>query len=215
MISNELDGRAPTFLEKLYGKPQVLNTHPHNQPTFPEIQKALSESSYNPVLKAALHIMNSDLYSAHIIVRSMQGEPWAGWLHGILHRYEGDYCNNKCWYHDVQLSKFHEFWKTKRDSYNYIDEVALKEGLTLEKILDTTKKLSETKKEQVECYSEKELRALNPRSKDELAKIGSQELRFFVEALSAEVGWGYYDLEKLRTVSKEQVEQFDEVIRDF
>ena len=55
--------------------------------------------SLHPTLEAALHILNRDLPSAHFLVRHMQAEPaFEGmFLHGILHRVEGDYDNARAW----------------------------------------------------------------------------------------------------------------------
>ncbi|OTA37010.1 hypothetical protein BTJ68_02317 [Hortaea werneckii EXF-2000] len=50
-----------------------------------------------------LHILNSDLASAHFLVRKMQAPPaYEGMLiHAVLHRVEGDYRNAEAWYGDV------------------------------------------------------------------------------------------------------------------
>ena len=48
-----------------------------------------------------------DLPSAHFLLRHMQAAPaWeAMYLHGILHRIEGDLGNARAWYGDVETSK--------------------------------------------------------------------------------------------------------------
>jgi hypothetical protein len=59
--------------------------------------------SLHPALEAALHVLNNDLASAHFLVRHAQSEPAVEcmYLHGILHRIEGDVENARCWYGDV------------------------------------------------------------------------------------------------------------------
>lgn len=73
----------------------------------PELGKEIANLSLHPTLEAALHILNLDLPSAHFLLRHMQCEPaWEGmFLHGILHRVEGDYDNARAWYRDVKDSE--------------------------------------------------------------------------------------------------------------
>lgn len=72
----------------------------------PALGKDIANLSLHPTLEAALHILNLDLPSAHFLLRHMQSEPaWEGmFLHGILHRVEGDYDNARAWYRDVKDS---------------------------------------------------------------------------------------------------------------
>ncbi|EXJ80299.1 hypothetical protein A1O1_08441 [Capronia coronata CBS 617.96] len=53
----------------------------------------------HPVIESALHILNHDLPAAHFLLRHMQAPPaWeAMYLHGILHRVEGDVDNARAW----------------------------------------------------------------------------------------------------------------------
>jgi hypothetical protein len=74
----------------------------------------ITQLSVHPVIESALHILNLDLPSAHFLLRHMQAQPaWeAMYLHGILHRIEGDLDNAKAWYRDVQDSEvFQSVWK--------------------------------------------------------------------------------------------------------
>jgi hypothetical protein len=67
----------------------------------------------HPALEALLHLLNHDLPSAHFLVRHMQSAPAfeAMYLHGILHRIEGDFDNTRAWYYDVFDSKvFERVW---------------------------------------------------------------------------------------------------------
>ncbi|KAF2767516.1 hypothetical protein EJ03DRAFT_258612, partial [Teratosphaeria nubilosa] len=67
----------------------------------------------HPALECILHILNGDLTSAHFLLRHMQSPPaWEGmYIHGILHRIEGDYRNAEAWYGDVSDSEcFKKCW---------------------------------------------------------------------------------------------------------
>jgi hypothetical protein len=56
---------------------------------------AISCLSAHHSLESALHILNRDLPSTHFLLRQIQAAPQheAMFLHGILHRIEGDYDN--------------------------------------------------------------------------------------------------------------------------
>lgn len=60
----------------------------------------------HPALESTLHLLNNDLPSAHFLLRHAQSDPaWeCMYLHGILHRIEGDVDNARCWYGDVKDS---------------------------------------------------------------------------------------------------------------
>ncbi|KAK3109751.1 hypothetical protein LTR53_016642 [Teratosphaeriaceae sp. CCFEE 6253] len=83
--------------------------YPHDK-TLPGKISALS---LHPTLEALLHILNADLSSAHFLCRHMQNEPaWEGmFIHGLLHRVEGDYRNAEAWYGNVNESDvFRRAW---------------------------------------------------------------------------------------------------------
>lgn len=70
------------------------------------LSHAIASLSVHPTLEAILHILNGDLSSAHFLCRHMQNKP-AGegmFIHGLLHRVEGDYRNAEAWYGDVCAS---------------------------------------------------------------------------------------------------------------
>lgn len=75
---------------------------PHN----PAISHAIADLSIHPTLEALLHILNADLSSAHFLCRHMENRPAyeAMYIHGLLHRIEGDYRNAELWYKDVSES---------------------------------------------------------------------------------------------------------------
>lgn len=65
----------------------------------------IADGLFHPLLEAALHLLNADLYAAHFLLRKMQADKTGMWLHGILHRMEGDYDNARTWYADVAGAK--------------------------------------------------------------------------------------------------------------
>lgn len=80
-----------------------LASPPHHS-TFPELTATISDLRVHPTIEAALHLVNSDLPSAHFLVRHMQAAPAVEGmlLHGILHRAEGDFNNARAWVGDVR-----------------------------------------------------------------------------------------------------------------
>ena len=110
------------------------------------LRASIANFSLHPCLEAALHILNLDLPSAHFLVRHMQSEPAyeAMYLHGILHRIEGDYDNARAWYGDVQDSDvFRNTWPDGIErAWKLIDDVEMarkgsredKQGLDMEEL---------------------------------------------------------------------------------
>lgn len=85
----------------------------------PELGNEIANLCLHPTLEAALHILNLDLPSAHFLLRHMQCAPaWEGmFLHGILHRVEGDYDNARAWYRDVKDSEVFSYaWGRSSDT---------------------------------------------------------------------------------------------------
>jgi hypothetical protein len=93
-------------LESLTRKllPSTRLTHPPVHSTFPEMTAIISDLHVHPTIETTLHMLNSDLPSAHFLVRHMQAPPAVEGmlLHGILHRAEGDFPNAKAWISDVK-----------------------------------------------------------------------------------------------------------------
>lgn len=95
-------------LTSTYGFPVLpaKSPNPHNK----DLSHKIAELSMHPTLESILHILNSDLPSAHFLCRHMQNDPaWEGmYIHGILHRVEGDLENAKAWYGDVSEKECYE-----------------------------------------------------------------------------------------------------------
>jgi len=89
-----------------YATPLLPPSKPHER----ELSNAITSLRIHPSLEAGLHLLNLDLASAHFLVRHMQSPPaYEGmYLHGILHRIEGDYINARMWYSDVQKSEVYQ-----------------------------------------------------------------------------------------------------------
>ena len=118
-MANQPDPKFPTF--------SALYTHlltlpppllPPGKATSPTLTSSIAALSLHPTLETAFHILNNDLPSAHFLVRHMQSPPaYEGmFLHGILHRIEGDYDNARAWYGNVSDSDvFTKTWPGGKD----------------------------------------------------------------------------------------------------
>ncbi|TKA25511.1 hypothetical protein B0A50_05372 [Salinomyces thailandicus] len=83
--------------------PTPLLPSPSARPHDPTLTDPIASLTLHPTLEALLHLLNADLTSAHFLCRHMQNRPaWEGmYIHGLLHRIEGDYRNAEAWYSDV------------------------------------------------------------------------------------------------------------------
>lgn len=81
-------------------RPPLL--HPP-KPKDTSLTDRISSLRLHPAIEAGLHILNYDLPSAHFLLRKMQSLPAQEgmFLHGVLHRIEGDYPNARAWYSDM------------------------------------------------------------------------------------------------------------------
>lgn len=86
-------------LTSTYPPPLLPPPRPHD----PSLSDKITSLQIHPTLEALLHILNADLPSAHFLVRKMQSAPAVEgmYIHGLLHRVEGDYDNCRAWYADV------------------------------------------------------------------------------------------------------------------
>ncbi|KAK5719014.1 hypothetical protein LTR17_015439 [Elasticomyces elasticus] len=88
-------------LTTTYSYPVLASQSPN--PYSKALSHSIASLSIHPTLESLLHILNGDLSSAHFLCRHMQNEPaWEGmYIHGLLHRVEGDYRNAEAWYGNV------------------------------------------------------------------------------------------------------------------
>ena len=95
--------------------PAYTCSSPHPPPPTlqpdPTLTPLITSLSLHPTLESALHLLNSDLPSAHFLLRKMQSPPATEsmYLHAILHKLEGDLSNAKAWYCDVSSSDVARF----------------------------------------------------------------------------------------------------------
>lgn len=102
-------------LASKYPAPVLPPPKPHSQ----DVSHAISSLLVHPTLETILHLLNGDLPSAHFLLRHMQSPPaYEGmFLHGILHRIEGDYDNARAWYSDaVESEVFQSTWSEGKDA---------------------------------------------------------------------------------------------------
>ncbi|KAH9845240.1 hypothetical protein Tdes44962_MAKER01250 [Teratosphaeria destructans] len=100
-----------TRLTSTYNYPVLASASPY--PHEKDLSHHIANLQLHPALECILHILNGDLTSAHFLLRHMQSPPaWEGmYIHGILHRIEGDYRNAEAWYGDVCDSEcFKQCW---------------------------------------------------------------------------------------------------------
>jgi len=156
--------------KRLLSKPGQVFPPAPSSPSKAEAH-AISSLQVHPSLEAALHILNDDLPSAHFLVRHMQAAPQyeSMFLHGILHRIEGDYNNTRAWYSDVQESEvFHFVW----------GDDGLREALQF------VRKIEVLRKEKKGVCEPGDFKDLQEESKREIAKtIEFCENKFGIEKL--------------------------------
>ncbi|KAK5688204.1 hypothetical protein LTS10_000182 [Elasticomyces elasticus] len=100
-----------THLTTTYSYPVLASQSPN--PYSKSLSHSIASLSLHPTLESLLHILNGDLSSAHFLCRHMQNEPaWEGmYIHGLLHRVEGDYRNAEAWYGNVAETEcFQHAW---------------------------------------------------------------------------------------------------------
>ncbi|KYG44545.1 hypothetical protein M433DRAFT_155491 [Acidomyces richmondensis BFW] len=93
------------------GYPILRSCSPY--PHDPSLAHSISSLAIHPTREAILHILNSDFPSAHFLCRHMQNAPaWEDvYIHGLLHRVEGDYSNAESWYREVvESDPFKRCW---------------------------------------------------------------------------------------------------------
>jgi hypothetical protein len=150
-------------LTQQYGYPVLPSPSPY--PHDKTLSHKISDLSLHPTLEALLHILNADLSSAHFLCRHMQNKPaWEGmYIHGLLHRVEGDYRNAEAWYGDVAES----------DGFRRAWPEGLEHAKDFIRRVEKLRKDGVGEKEQLEMESKREIDALVGWCKE---RFGTQKL---------------------------------------
>ena len=148
-----------SHLTATYGFPllPVASPNAHDK----SLSHPISDLNVHPTLEAILHILNSDLPSAHFLCRHMQNEPaWEGmYIHGLLHRVEGDYENTKLWYAQVAESEcFENVWPSKEGQEGLESAKEFVDGVKA--LRDQGKSADQRRSEQLQEESKREFEAL-------------------------------------------------------
>lgn len=137
-----------SHLTSAHGYPVLPS--PSHSPHEKELSHAISSLSPHPTLESLLHILNADLPSAHFLCRHMQNAPaWEGmYIHGLLHRVEGDYRNAEAWYGNVAESDvFQHVWPGEQGLEQAKAFIRRVEKLRKEKVGDGKELEGESKRE--------------------------------------------------------------------
>lgn len=86
---------AQLIEELLQTKPGLTPFRPYVIGMRREVMPIIFE---DPLVGAAANIFINDLGMAHDLVQSLEGDPIADYLHGIIHRREGDFWNANYWF---------------------------------------------------------------------------------------------------------------------
>jgi hypothetical protein len=136
----------------------------------------ISSLSLHPAIESALHLLNNDLPSAHFLVRHAQSAPAYDcmYLHGILHRIEGDIDNARCWYRDVSDSDvFTAVWSSSDTNGEWAT------------FLDSVEKHRDAHAGRIEASQGQ---GIDADEDIELSKISLWELKRLLEVLEARLG---------------------------
>jgi hypothetical protein len=126
-----------TFLERVLEKlsvPRVSWSHPEIQPDLVEELLRVSDlalaNDRGPrvdCVRSLLLLQAGEFERSHSIVQAMSG-PDPAYIHGMIHRVEGDFGNAKYWFR--RSNKHPAFLGTPIDPFSITDEVENKKGKT-------------------------------------------------------------------------------------
>lgn len=88
----------------------------------PKLTADIADLNLHPAVEAGLHLLNSDMLSAHFLVRKAQGKREADYWHGILHRIEGDYRNSRAWYENMDIELVGKFHGSVKQAHKFCDD---------------------------------------------------------------------------------------------
>lgn len=180
---------------KLY--PSTRLAVPPHHSTFPELTAAITDLRVHPTIEAALHLLNSDLPSAHFLVRHMQAPPAVEGmlLHGILHRAEGDFNNSRAWISDVK-DACEGFQPKKKEEGQELDQAVFEQtkgGSGVQKTLvEYVYGVSEPSSliDDVEALRKKKQNQRGEQEEGQLEERSREELRLVIEWCKAKFGAG-------------------------
>ncbi|KAK5702898.1 hypothetical protein LTR97_003844 [Elasticomyces elasticus] len=139
-------------LTTTYSYPVLASQSPN--PHSKALSHSIASLSLHPTLESILHILNGDLSSAHFLCRHMQNEPaWEGmYIHGLLHRVEGDYRNAEAWYGNVA--------ETECFQHGWGGEQGLEDAKAFIRRIEKLRKEKVGSLEELEAESKREVDAL-------------------------------------------------------
>jgi hypothetical protein len=186
-----------SLLEKLIPTTRLAQA-PHHS-TFPDLTAVISNLCVHPTIEAALHLLNSDLPSAHFLVRHMQAPPAVEGmlLHGILHRAEGDFNNSRAWISDVK-DACDGYQPKKRSEGQRLDPDVFSKTEGPKQIKQTMVDFVYGKADAnkfidgVEAFRSKKTSQIRDGEEDELEKRGRGELERVLEWCKAKFGTGQW-----------------------
>ncbi|KAF2221422.1 hypothetical protein BDZ85DRAFT_16647 [Elsinoe ampelina] len=176
-------GESTESFDDLYAHLKTFPTPllPPGKSHDPKMTDRIASLYVHPTLESLLHILNLDLPSAHFLVRHMQAAPQheGMYIHGLLHRIEGDYDNSRAWYADVcTTDAFTSFYPnntpTSTHPLSFLFNLPSPEQDALENDLDAPSRTSITS-------SEPEPRILHTKAGGKLPSQTSA--RYFISAI--------------------------------
>jgi hypothetical protein len=69
-------------------------------PWSPDLSRRIAAADLPPVVASALLLWNDDLDASHTLSQALP-DTFGSWLHGTMHRREGDFPNSKYWFRRV------------------------------------------------------------------------------------------------------------------
>ena len=90
-MSSDARRIAAQLLSDTRPPPPLRRKHPYDKSLKSEIYGLRDP----PPIRAALHLANDDITSAHETAQDDEGTPTSDYVHAQLHRREGDYWNSK------------------------------------------------------------------------------------------------------------------------